>query len=285
MIAETYRAVRRKTASLLNGYIMPRLGFKVVRSRPNNFRYTKLASHFGITTLSVTRVGGGEFKVRLRESTSDWMTFDQIFLDEDYDLRPLSRYGELAALYKRLCREGSPLIVDLGGNIGLSPLYFSAMWPEAQVVTVEPDEQNFTLLAENVGQRKQIDTILAGAASRATRLKIIDPKAGKNAFRTETSSVGLIPGITVTEILTNYCAKGCIPFAVKIDIEGVEAELFSDSTDWINEFPLIIIELHDWLFPGKRTSTNFLRAVSGLDRDFIYLDENIFSIKNSLMLS
>ena len=76
-------------------------------------------------------------------------------------------------------------------------------------------------------------------------MKIIDPKVDKNAFRTETSSVGLIPGITVREILTNYCAKGCIPFAVKIDIEGAEAELFSDGTDWMNEFPLIIIELHD----------------------------------------
>ncbi len=165
----------------------------------------------------------------------------------------LSRYGELVALYQRLCREATPLIVDLGGNIGLSPLYLSAMWPEAQVVTLEPEEQNFTLLEENIGQRKRIDVILAGAASGATRLNIVDPKAGKNAFQTETSGDGSIPGITINEILTNYCANDCIPFAVKIDIEGAEAELFLGNADWMDEFPLIIIELHDWLFPGKRT--------------------------------
>ena len=70
------------------------------------------------------------------------------------------------------------------------------------------------------------------------------------------------------------------PFIVKIDIEGGENDLFANSTSWIDDFPLLIIELHDWLFPMKGTSRNFLMAISKLDRDFVHHGENIFSINN-----
>jgi hypothetical protein len=72
---------------------------------------------------------------------------------------------------------------------------------------------------------------------------------------------------------------------VKIDIEGAEAELFSANTEWVDQTPLIIIELHDWLLSRQGISRNFLRCVSSLDRDFVHIGENIFSVKNDLMLS
>ena len=67
---------------------------------------------------------------------------------------------------------------------------------------------------------------------------------------------------------------------VKIDIEGIEQDLFMANTEWIDRFPVIIIELHDWLFPGQRTSSTFLKSIGIRDRDFVYVHENIFSIKN-----
>ncbi len=283
MIGASYRAVRRKAASFLNGQLMPRLGIKIVRSWPKRFRYRKLDAEGGLTRLEVTGGAKGEtIAVNLREGTSDWMTFDQIFIEEDYDLRPLSRFAELSDHYRRLCRQGTPLIIDLGGNIGLSPLYFSMMWPEAQIVTVEPEADNFALLSENIAQRPKVRAIRAGVASHDTRLNIVDPRAGKNAFQTAPSADGAVEGVTVAEILAEYRAQGCVPFAVKIDIEGAESELFSANHEWVDEFPLLVVELHDWLFPGQRTSRSFLAAVAEKDRDFIYLDENIFSIRNGL---
>ena len=281
MIGPAYKALRRKTASFLNGTLMPRFGVKIVRSWAKTFRYDKLATDAGRTQLKVTGGARGEsVEVVLREGTSDWMTFDQIFVEEDYDLRPLSRYAELVDHYRRTCREGTPLIIDLGGNIGLSPLYFSLAWPEAQVVAVEPEAANFALLSENIAQRTNIDGICAGIASHSTKLGIVDAKAGKNAFQTELSSDGAIEGVTVGEIVEEYRKKGCVPFLVKIDIEGAELELFSGHHEWVDEFPLMMIELHDWLYPGQRTSRTFLSAIAEKNRDFIYLDENIFSIRN-----
>jgi FkbM family methyltransferase len=283
VIGAIYRRARRKAASFLNGWLMPRAGVKLVRSHPKNFRYEKAGSAGGRTTIVLT--GGTPARtltIRLREGTSDWMTFDQVFVEEDYDLKPLPRYGEIVQTYRDLCRQGTPLIVDLGANIGLSPLYFATMWPKAKVVGLEPDQGNFALFKENVAGFDNVEAVQAGAASRATTLTIVDLSAGKNAFRTTVGDSGelTVEGRTVGAIVEEYRTKGCVPFAIKIDIEGAEAELFSGNNDWVDEFPLIMIELHDWLFPGEGTSRPFLRAIAEKDRDFVYLDENVFSIRN-----
>lgn len=74
----------------------------------------------------------------------------------------------------------------------------------------------------------------------------------------------------------------CEPFICKIDIEGAEQELFSANTQWITRFPIVIIELHDWLFPRSGSSANFLRAIAGTNRDFVVSGENIFSVSHRM---
>jgi hypothetical protein len=73
-----------------------------------------------------------------------------------------------------------------------------------------------------------------------------------------------------------------VPFLCKIDIEGGERELFAEQTGWIDCFPLLVIELHDWLLPGQGVSRHFLREMAVRDRDFVYRGENVFSIANRL---
>jgi hypothetical protein len=103
---------------------------------------------------------------------------------------------------------------------------------------------------------------------------------GKNSFRVEVDLQGEIVMLSVPEVLREY-GDECIPFICKIDIEGFESELFSIESSWVDEFSLVIIELHDYLFPGAGKSRNFLAKISKLDRDFIHVGENSFSIKNS----
>ena len=67
---------------------------------------------------------------------------------------------------------------------------------------------------------------------------------------------------------------------IKIDIEGFEDDLFAQNIEWVDEFSVIIIETHDRFFPKMAKSKNFLKVISGLDRDFVHRGENIFSIKN-----
>jgi len=164
-------------------------------------------------------------------------------------------------------------ILDLGANIGISALYFSLIFPKATIVLVEISQRNMTLAKENTLGRHCV--YLYGAISnKKTRANLIDLGLGPDAFRVELSSKGSLETFTVAEILKDFKSY---PYLIKIDIEGSESMLFESHTEWIDKFPLIIIELHDWMLLNQLTSKNFLTQISKRKRNFIYRNENIFS--------
>ena len=277
---------KRKLVQLVNGFLLSVANAKIVRAFPETFSYRKNGTRDGMDRLTVSnRLNNQSSEIALRSATSDWFTFDQIFIHEDYNLKALKRYPEFEALYAKFSAGGTPLILDLGANIGLSSVYFHHVWPASQIVAVEPSEDNFAVLKENFSANSKLEAMLAGISSKSSRLALADPTVEKNAFTTravEPGSEGGVQGVTVPEILARYPQdKGYFPFIVKIDIEGFESDLFAENTSWVDAFPVLIIEMHDWLFPGQGTSANFLKTVANLDRDFVYLGENVFSIKNN----
>jgi FkbM family methyltransferase len=277
------RAARRKAAAILNGALISTVGAKLVPAKPKTLTVKRLRSR-GSETAMLVRKGDAKAEVRVRTGTPDWMTFDQIFIEEDYDLRRLARFDELRQRYDAICAAGdTPLIIDLGANVGFSAVYFHLAWPAARIVAVEPDRANLERLRGNVDGIGAIEVVAAAIASHDGELQIMDPSAQANAVRVVEPGEGrgaAVPAITVPQILERLHAEGCRPFIVKADIEGAEADLFSANVDWIDAVPLMIVELHDWLYPRERTSRAFLSAIAGRDRDFVYLDENVFSIRN-----
>lgn len=229
--------------------------------------------------------GATEVEVRVRPDTSDLATCQQVFGTLDYDLRRLRRYAELASCHERGIANGrTPLVLDLGANIGAAALYFVRAWPGCRIVALEPAADNFQLLFENTQDLEAVTAWHAGIASAPGRLRVANPEAEKWAFRTAPAAESdrdSVAAVTVDGILEEFSAmKGYEPFIVKIDIEGAEADLFRAGTSWIERFPVLIIELHDWLLCGQASSGSFLRAIAALDRDFVYIGENVFSLAN-----
>ena len=220
--------------------------------------------------------------VALRRDTSDLSTFEQIFADTHYNHRRLTRADEITRMYEAMTADAEPLILDLGANVGLSPLYFVKNWPAAKVVAVEPDPQNFRLLCENTAGVDNVVPINAAVASEDGAVRISNAGEESWARRTEAAAPGgseSIPALSVASLM-KLAPEGCRPFIAKIDIEGFESNLFSQNTGWVDLFPVLYIELHDWMLPGHGTSNNFLRAISQLQRDFILSGENVVSIAN-----
>ena len=89
--------------------------------------------------------------------------------------------------------------------------------------------------------------------------------------------------VTVDQLLDTLDREKAAPFICKIDIEGGEANLFRCNYAWLERFPLVIIELHDWLLPGEGNSRNFLKAALEFDFDFVYRGENLFCFNNALL--
>lgn len=222
---------------------------------------------------------GGERSFRHRGTRADLGVIAQIFKAQDYSLRPLRRGRELESLYGRIVASGkAPLILDAGANIGASAVYFKRSFPASHIVALEPERNNFELLAENTAGL-DVDARCAAIGSADGETSLVDPGEGEWGYRTSVGAAGeRVSVLSCTRLVAESRAAGQVPFIAKIDIEGGEAELFSRHTDWVDLFPLLIVELHDWLLPRAGSARSFLRCVAGRDRDFVYRGENVFSI-------
>ena len=211
-----------------------------------------------------------------RGTQADIAVVQQVFLARDYDLTRLRRHDEIQRFYQRCAR---PLIVDAGANIGASSVWFARTYPKAIVKAVEPHPGNFAVLTKNVSGLN-VTSKCAAVAPRPGVLRLLDPGGGDWAFRTGDSEgvdLGEVPALTIESLIE----PGEEPFICKIDIEGGEADLFESAV--FSRFPVVVIELHDWMIPKGRTSQSFLRWHVQQDRDFVYINENIFSICNRLL--
>lgn len=212
-------------------------------------------------------------------SKNDLSIAKQIYASEDYRLERLARHKDIQTRYQDILAQGkTPLIIDCGGNIGLSALYFSEHFPDARVVTVEPDDSNFAILSENCRERNIIP-VHAAISAEACRGRVVDIGRGSAAFQVVPHPDGDLVFRTVPDLLSEYGAEA-EPFLIKIDIEGFEQDLFSRPVPWLDDFYVVIMELHDWMMPGEARSANFLKAIAPLGRDFVHINENIFSISN-----
>lgn len=214
-----------------------------------------------------------------RDTTADRGVLQQILVNQDYELSRLSRNSEIDALYTTLER---PLVVDCGANIGASAVWFATRYPAATVLAIEPDADNFELLRMN-SEGLEVGGLLGAIAGRPGTVQVLDVGNGEWGYRTSGPGrpTGEVRALTLSELLD--LAPGRTSFILKIDIEGGEADLFDDEPEVFARFPVLIIELHDWMLPRGGTSRPFLRWHAAQDRDFVHIGENVFSLCNTLL--
>jgi FkbM family methyltransferase len=203
----------------------------------------------------------------------DFNVLRQIFVEHGYDTRI---HPDVGARYDAIIESGkTPLIIDCGANSGMATRYFVDTFPGARAVAIEPDRENLDLARRN-NPSGNVDFRLAGVSAHPGRARLDRENLENWGYQTELSDTGDIEMVTINSVVGDH--HDCEPFLIKIDIEGFESDLFSANTDWIDRFPVIIIELHDWMLPGTCNSQNFLRAMAGRNRDFILRGENIVSV-------
>jgi FkbM family methyltransferase len=222
--------------------------------------------------------GGRQF--HFRPTAADRGVCRQIFLDREYSFAGLARSAELLRFYTTCDR---PLIVDAGANIGAASIWFALTYPKATIIAIEPDRANFELLKLNAIEFPSVLPFNAAITSTTGTLYLCDPGQGAWAYRTASQPSDHsypVPAITIEELLGGVADR--TPFIFKIDIEGAESDLFSRHSNEFDRFPIVAIELHDWMFPRKANSRNFLRWHTEKCRDFVFRGENAFSIATEI---
>lgn len=219
----------------------------------------------------------------LRDTVADHATFKQCLVMQQYDFRKFPQSDRLFRDYRAALARGEvPLLIDCGGNVGLATRWFARIFPEARIVVVEPDEQNFKILTmntEHLGDR--VIRLKGGIWNTSARLKITNPDAGSAAFRVKELDLSDSEGLrayTINEICDMQGAGA--PFIVKLDIEGAQSTLFRSNTDWVPRSHLITLELDDWLMPWQGTSRPFFSCMSRYPFEYLFRDESIFCFRD-----
>ncbi|HEY4339702.1 MAG TPA: FkbM family methyltransferase [Steroidobacteraceae bacterium] len=204
----------------------------------------------------------------LRIRSSDVPTYGQIFVHQEYNFSATTQ---------------PEVIIDAGANIGLASIYFANKFPHAKIIAIEPEASNFALLKMNVAPYPQIIALQAALWHRNEEIDLIDPGLGKWekwGFMTEKKGPSenlagrtchAVAAMTVDKIMADHNLKKVD--ILKIDIEGAEREVFSDTSSWIDRVNSVIIELHERMKAGCNRS--FYCGSNGFDREW-QQGENVF---------
>lgn len=236
------------------------------------------------TVLRQYRVPGIIHPVFLRDCVGDHATFWQCLVMNQYEMRHFPQFERVKIKYQ--AKNGTspaPLIIDCGGNIGLSCIWFANAFPTARIFVIEPEDQNFLILKENIKKYKNITPLKGGIWDSHGFLKITNPDAGPASFRLEflceETDGDNLRCYTINEICE--IANEAHPFIVKLDIEGAQKRLFASNTSWVNKTDIITLELDDWLLPWQGTSRAFFKCLSQFDFEYLLGGESIFCFRDT----
>jgi hypothetical protein len=197
----------------------------------------------------------------LRKNTSDQSTFEQVFLNDEYNLNFI---------------KDPKVIIDGGANIGLFALQMKKQFPNAKIISIEPDPENFQLLQKNLAPYSKVNFENAGLWNKDTQLKVYDKyNCGKWGMVVEEDlENGTIKAMSIDTLIDKY--KIDTIDILKIDIETSEKQLFSSNFEkWLPKTKVIIIELHDRMETGCAKS--FFSAINKCYTNYTYstLGENV----------
>lgn len=208
--------------------------------------------------------------IYFRPYTSDVHTFREIFLREEYSLA--------ASIVSN-----PKTIIDAGANIGFTTLFFTQRYPNARIISLEPDQANFVYLKKNTIGYAHITPLQAALWNKKGTIEIKDKGYGVRGFMAEDSassaSINTMPSTTMRDLLQEYTITRID--ILKMDIEGSEREVFSiDAEYWLPITKCIIIELHDRMKDG--CSTAVFKALSQFNFECMIKGENLVFINKDL---
>ena len=176
------------------------------------------------------------------------------------------------------------LILDCGGNIGCSAVYFANVYKNAQIYSIEPEINHFQLLKFNTCLYKNIHCIDSALWDKETFIKVEDKGFGDlgwMTFETTADDPAAIKTVTVSKLLKDSGFEEID--LLKVDIEGAEKEVFGapDVDEWLSRVKVIAIELHDRMKDG--CSYEFFKAISKYHWHFAQRGENLIFIRKNFM--
>lgn len=159
---------------------------------------------------------------------------------------PLSLYYEYKDIFEKniyhfKSNKSSPVIIDAGGYIGLSVLYFKSIYPQSHITVFEPDQYIFLVLKKNIeiNNLKGVKLIKAGLGKINNIIKFYpDGADGGSMYKTSNNNATKIRIIKLSSYINQPIDL------LKMNIEGAEGEVFEEIEDKLHFIKEIIFEYH-----------------------------------------
>lgn len=254
---------RRWIVSPQNTHTEPRLTFPFGSCRPvrtpppeNLAQLRERMFAQPARTTGIERLPGLGFGVRINDGPNYYMLYKDIFVNRYYHFE---------------AQRPDPFILDGGGNIGMSVLYFKHVYPASRIVTFEPDTDVLPYLRENIDRNRIAGVEIVPAA--------LGTRTGPATFRGDGKYGG-----TLADVSAGVPADGAPTYDVpcvrlrdylhepvdflKLNIEGAEWDVLADSEPLLAGVRELVVEYHH--LPGLPRTLH--RILELLDRcGFEYL--------------
>lgn len=203
----------------------------------------------------------------IKKNSSDLLVFVQIIKNREYQ-------GIADLFVKKNIRIKT--MIDAGANIGLTSVFFKALFPELKIIMLEPNIKTYNRLLFNI-KLNNLKNIFPSNEGLWGKNTFLSPSTGFRdsldwSFSLKESqniSENVIKVLSMKDIINRHNLKE-IDF-LKIDIEGGELSLFSDKEIdfWSKNIKVIAVEIHDELKCKKMIVATLKR----LDFKIIYVGE------------
>ncbi len=200
-----------------------------------------------------------DYEVRINDGPNFYILYKDIFVRRYYHFEAAGSV---------------PRILDGGGNIGMSVLYFKHVYPAARVTTFEPDTSVLPFLGENLARNGLTDVEVVPAAlgmSPGTVSFCGDGKYGGSLAAHAARDGGQSPHrYDVPSVrLWDYLAEP-VDF-LKLNIEGAEWAVLADSRDRLPRVRELVVEYHH-LPHLPRTLHRILELLDGCGFEYLIND-------------
>ncbi len=160
--------------------------------------------------------------------------------------------------YDYQCRDDQPVIIDCGGNIGLSSIWFKQRFPGAKLTVFEPGPELYALLQENMKSCgiRDVTAIEAAVWNKITTLYLNNDSADGGFVRHTSDSGQPVKAVRLSEYIDTPVSL------LKLDIEGGEYNVLEDLviSGKLVHIQNIVGELHATPEDGGRVG-NFLKLL------------------------
>lgn len=218
-----------------------------------------------ITPLTV-RLNGRVYSIKV-PNLEGFYAFYELLVVQQYKHEPI----QVEAIY------------DLGAHIGVSAAYFNSVYPDAEIVCVEPAPENVLILEHNMARNPHVRSKILPAA--------VADASGEALFGVDSRSSMLNSAIFDLKF-SNYIQTGTIAldelidadqrYGIKIDIEGGEYDLRRHAKI-IAGAQWVLGELHYGSF--SRSSDVWLRQVLEEGFDLTLLPPQLSKYSSSYVIS